>query len=158
VVDGNWTQALTDLEGGHLSGSGTVNGLVYNNANPGSAPANIGHNAGVFGNLVDTRNLTFTGLVTGTGNYGGMVTFDGALSPGDVNSAAANPNAGGAVAGFPTTPFYPAGTNSVATIHGGTMIFGASDDLFMDIAGTNTDKIIADNVVLGGTLTVVPTG
>ena len=28
----------------------------------------------------------------------------------------------------------------------------------MDIAGTNTDKIIADNVVLGGTLTVVPTG
>ena len=162
VVNGNWTQALTDIEGGQLLGSGTVGGLVYNNANPGSAPANTGSNAGVFGNVAGNSNLTFTGLVTGTGNYGGTVTFDGALSPGDVASAAANPNAGGAVAGFPTTPFYPNGTGSIAAIHGGTMIFGASDDLFMDINGTvggvTTDTITADNAVLGGTLTLVPTG
>ncbi len=57
TVDGSWTQALTDLEGGQLAGSGTVNGTVFNNANPGAGPGQTGLNAGVFG--VDP--LTFTG-------------------------------------------------------------------------------------------------
>jgi hypothetical protein len=140
-VNGSWTQALTDLEGGQLTGSGTVNGLVYNNANPGTTAANRGINAGVYGDVFGTNDLTFTGLVTGTGNYGGTVTFDGTLSPGDATSSVGS---------------YPAGTGSVATIFGGTMIFGASNTLDLDLDGTSHDKIITDAAELGGTLTLVP--
>ena len=154
TVDGSWTQALTDLEGGQLAGSGTVNGTVFNNANPGAGPGQTGLNAGVFG--VDP--LTFTGLVTGTGNYGGDVVFDGEFSPGNSASAAANPNTTGAATPFSTDPnYYPLGTNSVASIFGGTLTFGATNTTFMDVSGPSADHITVDTANLGGTLTLVPT-
>src|SRR5215469_9364452 len=74
-VDGGWYQQLTYLQGGQLTGSGTVGGTVYNSTNT----ANTGANAGIFGNVSGGgSNLTFTGLVSGAGNYGGVVSFEGA--------------------------------------------------------------------------------
>ena len=152
-VDGNWTQALTNLTGGQLKGAGTVNGTVYNNANPGTAPANQGSHAGIDGN-----GLTLTGLVTGTGNYGGVVNFDGEFSPGTVTSSIANPNVGGATAAFSTDPnYYPAGTGSAVTVYGQTMNFQANNTTFLDLGSAGSDKIVADTVNLGGTLTIAPT-
>ena len=153
TVDGSWTQNVTDIEGGQLNGLGTVGGLVINNSNPGSGPTHTGLNAGIVG--IDP--LVFTGQVTGIGNYGGSVEFDGGFSPGNAASAAPTSNAGGAASPFSTSASYANGTGSVVQIFGSTMIFGATDNLSLDVSGASSDQIVADTAVLGGTLTIVPT-
>jgi hypothetical protein len=83
-------------------------------------------NQGVIQGLAS--GLVLTGAVSGAGNYQGTVTFDGSFGPG----------------------------NSPALVTGENLIFGATNQLFIEIGGTTRgsqyDAIDADTLNLNGEL------